>query len=269
MHAAMLNRLELQGDLRRALERDEFRLVYQPVHALDSQALMGVEALLRWHHPTRGIVSPGVFIPIAEQTGLIVAIGRWVIDRACQDLEIWRREMGERAPRSLAVNISGRQIPDPDLFSDIQSALTRANLPASALVLELTESVLLTHTDQTLSVMHRLKHIGVGLALDDFGTGYSSLSYLQRLPIDVLKIDRAFVERLETDANASALARAIIGLGKTLSLRTIAEGIENKTQAELLRHLGCDQGQGFLYGMPMPARELQQYANRTHKFVAA
>jgi diguanylate cyclase (GGDEF)-like protein/PAS domain S-box-containing protein len=269
MHAAMLNRLELQADLRRALEREEFSLVYQPVHALETQALVGVEALLRWAHPTRGSVPPGVFIPIAEQTGLIVPIGKWVIEQACRDAREWRNQLGEIAPQSVAVNISGRQIPEPALFDDIQAALARAELPPSALVLELTESILLTHTDQTLSVMHRLKDIGVGLALDDFGTGYSSLSYLQRLPIDVLKIDRAFVERLETDASASALTRAIVGLGKTLSLRTVAEGVENRTQADLLQHLGCDHGQGFLYGMPMPTRELQRYARRVRKFVAA
>jgi diguanylate cyclase (GGDEF)-like protein/PAS domain S-box-containing protein len=269
MHAAMLNRLELQADLRRALDRGEFSLVYQPVHALETQALVGVEALLRWAHPTRGSVPPNVFIPIAEQTGMIVPIGKWVIDQACRDAHEWRVHLADRAPQSLAVNISGRQIPDPALFDDIQAALTRSELPANALVLELTESILLTHTDQTLSVMHRLKDIGVGLALDDFGTGYSSLSYLQRLPIDVLKIDRAFVERLETDASASALTRAIVGLGKTLSLQTVAEGVENRTQAELLRHLGCDHGQGFLYGMPMPARELERYARRVRKFVAA
>ncbi|MEO8482621.1 MAG: EAL domain-containing protein [Acidobacteriota bacterium] len=269
MHAAMLNRLELQGDLRRALERGEFSLAYQPVHALETQALVGVEALLRWAHPTRGSVPPNVFIPIAEQTGLIVPIGKWVVEQACRDAREWRNQLGDVAPQSVAVNISGRQIPDPGLFEDIQSALARADLPPSALMLELTESVLLTHTDQTLSVMHRLKAIGVGLALDDFGTGYSSLSYLQRLPIDVIKIDRAFVERLETDASASALTRAIVGLGKTLCLRTVAEGIENRTQADLLRHLGCDHGQGFLYGMPMPARELQRYARRVGKFVAA
>jgi diguanylate cyclase (GGDEF)-like protein/PAS domain S-box-containing protein len=269
MHAAMLNRLELQADLRRALERNEFSLAYQPVHALETQALVGVEALLRWAHPTRGSVPPNEFIPIAEQTGLIVPIGRWVIEQACRDAREWRTQLGGVAPQSVAVNISGRQIPDPSLFDDIQDALSRSELPPSALMLELTESVLLTHTDETLSVMHRLKAIGVGLALDDFGTGYSSLSYLQRLPIDVIKIDRAFVERLETDASASALTRAIVGLGKTLSLRTVAEGIENPTQADVLRHMGCDHGQGFLYGMPMPARELQHYASRVGKFVAA
>jgi EAL domain-containing protein (putative c-di-GMP-specific phosphodiesterase class I) len=214
-------------------------------------------------------VPPNVFIPIAEQTGLIVPIGKWVVEQACRDAREWRTRLGDVAPQSVAVNISGRQIPDPGLFEDIQSALSRSELPPTALMLELTESVLLTHTDQTLSVMHRLKAIGIGLALDDFGTGYSSLSYLQRLPIDVIKIDRAFVERLETDASASALTRAIVGLGKTLNLRTVAEGIENRTQADLLRHLGCDHGQGFLYGMPMPARELQRYARRVGKFVAA
>ncbi len=269
LHAAMVSRLELQADLRRALDRGELSVVYQPMHALETQALVGVEALLRWMHPTRGAVAPGTFIPLAEQSGLIVPMGRWVIAQACRDMRTWRQRLGAAAPDRVAVNISGRQLPDPTLFDDIRTSLELAELPATALMLELTESVLLTHTDETLEVMHRLKRAGVFLALDDFGTGYSSLSYLHRLPIDVLKIDRAFVERLPADPGAVALARAIIALGRTLSLRLVAEGIERREQAELLQSLGCDHGQGFLYGAPMTPASLEEYARRAHTRPAA
>ncbi|MGE0593081.1 MAG: putative bifunctional diguanylate cyclase/phosphodiesterase [Vicinamibacterales bacterium] len=268
MHEAMLTRLELQADLRHALERGELTVHYQPIHALDTQRLIGVEALLRWQHPTRGPISPAVFVPIAEDTGLIVGIGRWVLQQACLDLRQWQNDLGPQAPERVSVNVSGRQLPDPQLFDLVQAALAVADLPPSALVLELTESILMKHTDQTLSVMHRLRALGVRIAIDDFGTGYSSLSYLQRLPVDILKIDRAFVERLETDASASALVRAIVGLGHSLSLHTVAEGIETARQAQLLRALGCEQGQGYLFGKPMSTSDLTHFARRQAEHAA-
>ncbi|NOT43848.1 MAG: EAL domain-containing protein, partial [Acidobacteria bacterium] len=268
MHEAMLTRLELQADLRHALERGELTVHYQPIHALDTQRLIGVEALLRWQHPTRGPVSPAVFVPIAEDTGLIVGIGRWVLQQACLDLRQWQNDLGPQAPERVSVNVSGRQLPDPQLFDLVQAALAVADLPPGALVLELTESILMKHTDQTLSVMHRLRALGVRIAIDDFGTGYSSLSYLQRLPVDILKIDRAFVERLETDGSASALVRAIVGLGHSLSLHTVAEGIETVRQAELLRGLGCEQGQGYLFGKPMSTSDLTHFARRQAEHAA-
>jgi EAL domain-containing protein (putative c-di-GMP-specific phosphodiesterase class I) len=192
-----------------------------------------------------------------------VPIGRWVLGRACRDAARWRAKIREGRGLRVSVNMSGRQIPDVDLLDDIRAALSESGLPADAVVLELTESMLLQHTAPMMSLMHRLRGIGVRLAIDDFGTGYSSLSYLQRLPIDILKIDRAFVERVGTDANAAALVRAIVSLGESMSLRTIAEGIENAQQAERLRSLGCDYGQGFFFGMPMSADELAAYIDRS------
>ena len=265
MHAAALDRLQLQNDLRHALERNELDVVYQPVHALDTQDLVGAEALIRWMHPTRGPIQPATFVPVAEETGLIVPIGRWVLERACQDAAGWRTTVNGQLPLQVSVNLSSRQIPAPDLLDDIQRALSTAGLPAGALVLELTESILLEHTAEAMSLLNRLRALGVRLAIDDFGTGYSSLSYLHRLPIDILKIDRAFVEPLGSDANAAKLIRAIVSLGESMSLRTVGEGIESAQQATRLRALGCDYGQGFLYGMPMLSKELASYVKQSRR----
>jgi EAL domain-containing protein (putative c-di-GMP-specific phosphodiesterase class I) len=226
---------------------------------------VGAEALIRWMHPTRGAIQPTTFVPVAEETGLIVPIGRWVIERACQDAAGWRAMGDEHVHLQVSVNISSRQVPDPDLLGDIQRALSRTGLPADAMVLELTESILLEHTAEAMSLLNRLRALGVRLAIDDFGTGYSSLSYLHRLPIDILKIDRAFVEPLGTDANAAKLIRAIVSLGESMSLRTVGEGIESTQQATRLRALGCDYGQGFLYGMPMLSKELVTYVKQTRR----
>ena len=261
MQTAALNRLELQGDLRLALDRGELSLAYQPIHDLETQALIGAEALLRWTHPTRGPVPPSVFVPIAEETGLIVAIGRWVLTQACADANTWRQHLTATRLR-VSVNLSGRQIPVPGLIDDVKSALADSGLSPRFLVLELTERMLLEHDELCVGVLHQLKSTGVRLAIDDFGTGYSSLTYLQRLPVDVLKIDRGFVARIEDDHDSAAITRTIVALAKTMSLRTIGEGIENPRQAELLRQLGCNFGQGFFYGMPMPADELEAYASR-------
>ena len=262
MHAAALDRLEMQNDLRHALERNQLALVYQPVHSLETGELVAAEALLRWNHPTRGLIPPGTFVPIAEETGVIVPIGRWVLQQACLDAARWRSRPGTQQGIRVSVNLSGRQIPDGGLLDDIRRAFKESGLPPGSMILELTESMLLQHTTPMMTLMHRLRALGVRLAIDDFGTGYSSLSYLQRLPIDILKIDRAFVERLTTDTNAAALVRAIISLGESMSLKTVAEGIEDGQQAEKLRVLGCDLGQGFFYGMPMSAEDLGGYAGR-------
>jgi diguanylate cyclase (GGDEF)-like protein/PAS domain S-box-containing protein len=261
MQADAANRLELQQDLRRALERGELSLVYQPIHDLETVSLVGVEALLRWMHPTRGPIPPTVFVPIAEETGLIVAIGRWVLQQACADACIWRARIASTKLR-VAVNISGRQIPSTSLVDDVTRALADCGLPPGALSLELTERVLLQYDELAVEVLHQLKSTGVRLAIDDFGTGYSSLTYLQRLPVDIMKIDRGFVARLEHDDDAAGLARTIVALARTMSMQTIAKGIENSRQAELLRQIGCNLGQGFFYGVPMPADELEDYAER-------
>jgi EAL domain-containing protein (putative c-di-GMP-specific phosphodiesterase class I) len=268
MHAAVTNRLELQADLRHALDRNELVLCYQPIHALETQLLVGVEALLRWNHPTRGSIAPGVFVPIAEETGVIVPIGRWVLNRACLDAQTWEANLA-RAPLRVSVNVSHRQIPGPGLADDVQAALRASGLAPGLLGLEFTESVLLQNADETLAVMARLRTQGVRLAIDNFGTGYSSLSHLHRLPIDTLKIDRAFIGRMSEDDSAVTLARGIIALGQSMSLSTVAEGIENAQQAEQLRALGCDFGQGFFYGAAMTAQDLETYARRRHALSAA
>ncbi len=269
MHAAALTRRELQDNLRHALERGELSLVYQPMHALESQALVGAEALLRWRHPTRGPIPPATFIPIAEEIGLIVPIGRWVLHQACRDARVWRSHGTATAGLRVAVNLSGRQVPHGDLVDDVRAAIHSAALPPNAMVLELTESMLLRDTEQMTTVMRQLKALGVGLAIDDFGTGYSSLGNLQQLPIDILKIDRSFVDRISADEEGAVLADAIISLGRSLSLNTVAEGIENAQQAERLRSLGCDFGQGFFFSMPLSAADLIGYAERNLAFTAA
>jgi diguanylate cyclase (GGDEF)-like protein/PAS domain S-box-containing protein len=269
MHTVAVTRLDLLSDLRHAIERHELMVVYQPIHSLETQALVGVEALARWRHPTRGLVPPLSFIPIAEESGLITPIGRWVLEQACRDAQGWRTRNPELATMTVAVNLSGRQIPEPSLLLDVQRALDEAGLPPEALVLELTESVLLEHTEQARAVMDCLKMLGVGLAIDDFGTGYSSLSYLQQLPLDILKIDRSFVERMETDAGGEGLARAVIGLAASLSLRTVAEGIEHPAQAERLYALGCTRGQGYFYSAALPADQLEAYAQKTTRLLAS
>ena len=269
MHTVAVTRLELLSDLRHAVERDELLVVYQPIHSLETQALVGVEALLRWKHPSRGLMAPLTFIPLAEESGLITPIGRWVLDRACRDAQHWRTSLPDLANLTIAVNLSGRQIPEPSLLLDVQRALNESGLPPDALVLELTESVLLQHTEQARAVLDCLKMLGVGLAIDDFGTGYSSLSYLQQLPLDILKIDRSFVERMATDPGGEGLARAVIALGSTLSLRTVAEGIEHPEQAERLRALGCHRGQGYHFSHALPADQFESYARRRIALLAS
>jgi diguanylate cyclase (GGDEF)-like protein/PAS domain S-box-containing protein len=268
MHAVAVTRLELQSDLRHAADRGELMVCYQPIHALGSQALVGVEALLRWTHAGRGPIPPTTFIPLAEESGVIAPIGKWVLEQACRDAQGWRSRIPELSHLTVSVNLSGRQIPEPNLLIDVQRALDTAGLPPEALILELTESVLLQHTEQARAVMDCLKMLGVGLAIDDFGTGYSSLSYLQQLPLDILKIDRSFIERMDSDAGGEGLARAVIGLAQTLSLRTVAEGIEQVAQAERLHALGCDRGQGFFYSHALPADQLEAYAQKSISLLA-
>ncbi|MGZ8491238.1 MAG: EAL domain-containing protein [Gemmatirosa sp.] len=254
MYEAVRDRMSLGSDLHQALERREFRLVYQPVVDLATEAIVGVEALVRWHHPERGVVGPCAFIPLAEESGLILPLGRWVLGEACRQAAAWRR-MGIEELR-VAVNISGRQLEHPQLVADVASALGAAGLPPGALLLEITESVVMQDTEASLHRLHELKDIGVQLAIDDFGTGYSSLSYLQRFPVDVLKIDKSFVDGVADGGSHAALARTIIALGETLSLCTVAEGIETPEQGATLLALGCGTGQGYHYSRPRPADEI-------------
>jgi diguanylate cyclase (GGDEF)-like protein/PAS domain S-box-containing protein len=256
MHREVMNRLELEGDLRRAVERrngaGEFALVYQPIVDLRSGAVSGVEALIRWHHPRRGLMYPSQFIPLAEETGLIVSLGAWVLREACRQAREWdARSVEGSSALTLTVNLSGHQLQHPGIVELVHESLAESGLAGDRLVLEITESVLMQQTDLMLQRLRALKTVGVRLAIDDFGTGYSSLSYLQRFPIDILKIAKPFVDDVGIPSTDPALARAIIALGETLCLRTIAEGIEAAEQLAGLRALGCELGQGYYLSRPV------------------
>jgi diguanylate cyclase (GGDEF)-like protein/PAS domain S-box-containing protein len=252
MYTNVIDRLEMEGALRRAIERGELTLHYQPIVALRSGELVGVEALVRWNHPRHGSLVPLHFIPLAEETGLIVPLGRWVMAESIRQLMQWKTSYPGR-PISVYVNISGRELTEADAVGEIQRMMVESGVVSESLVLEITESVLMQQTDAVLAKLHELKALGLRLAIDDFGTGYSSLSYLQRFPIDILKIAKPFVDDVAAGVERSALARAIIGIGSTLKLTTLAEGIEMAEQRAGLVSLGCELGQGYYFARPLPA----------------
>jgi diguanylate cyclase (GGDEF)-like protein/PAS domain S-box-containing protein len=257
MYADIRERLDLEAALRAAIEGHQLTLFYQPIVALQSGAIYGVEALLRWEHPQFGRLLPQHFIPLAEETGLIVQLGAWVLGEACRQVHEWRQKFTD-LPLAISVNISGRQLQGTGLTEALRQTLHSSGVEPSAVVLEITESVLMQQTDAVLERLQQLKALGVRLAIDDFGTGYSSLSYLQRFPIDILKIAKPFVEEVGQGADRSALARAIIGLGDTLRLRTIAEGIERAEQRAALLELGCTLGQGYHFWPALSAPAVEE-----------
>lgn len=256
MHQAALERLVVEADLRRAIEHEEFFLQYQPIVELATGNIIGAEALVRWMCRDRGTVPPGLFIPIAEETGLIVPMGRWVLRRACREAQRWTRERGFAC--RITVNLSGRQLQDAQIVADVRQALEDSGLDPTQLVLEITESMLMHNTELSMGRLVALKALGVSLAIDDFGTGYSSLSYLQRYPIDILKIDKAFVEVIDRGGEGPVLAQAIVALGETLRMNAVAEGIETEAQRAALLGLGCELGQGYLFAPPLDAEEYWQ-----------
>ena len=251
MHVAVLERLELEGDLQRAIGRDEFVLHYQPIYKLRTGEIAGVEALVRWRHPERGTLSPGEFIPLAEDTRIILPLGRWVLRQACRQAARWRREVPGYETLAVSVNLSSAQLADAELADEVREALEESGLDPPSLILELTETAFLEHTDAVAERLWQLKGLGVQLAVDDFGTGYSSLQHLRQFPIDVLKIAKSFVDGLGGASDESALARAIIDLGGSFQLRVVAEGIETSDQVDRLLELGCDLGQGFHFAAPL------------------
>jgi diguanylate cyclase (GGDEF)-like protein/PAS domain S-box-containing protein len=251
MHAETLARLELENELRRALERNELSLRYQPIVSLKDGTITGMEALVRWEHPRRGTLLPAEFIALAEDTGLIVPIGEWVLKQACRQAKAWQSRYGSAVPFTMTVNVSGHQLQHVGMAAAVRAALADSGLDPATLVLEITESVLMQQTDTLLTSLRALKALRVRLAIDDFGTGYSSLSYLKRFPIDILKIAKPFIDDVGNGIADSALARAIIGLGDTLKLQTIAEGIEMPAQLAELRSLGCELGQGYYFARPL------------------
>lgn len=259
MHEALMERIELEGDLRRGIEEREFVIHYQPIIDLQTREMMGMEALVRWDHPRFGQLSPMKFIPLAEETNLIVPLGEWILKEACAQAQTWRQTYDELHSVSLTVNISIRQFIQAELIEIVSNALKTSGLPPELLILEITESFMLQDTEATILKLHELKNLGIRLAIDDFGTGYSSLSYLQRFPIDILKIDKSFVDKLGQGSEGNAVARAIIMMGDSLNLKTIAEGIEHSDQISALRDLGCEAGQGFHFAKPLTAEDMNLF----------
>jgi EAL domain-containing protein (putative c-di-GMP-specific phosphodiesterase class I) len=249
-----IERLKLESALRRALEREQFSLYYQPKIDMASGQITGVEALLRWNHPDLGTVSPGQFIPLAEETGLIVPIGRWVLEEACAQNMAWQRR-GLR-PVTMAVNLSPRQFADPNLLHDVDEALVASGMSPVLLQLEVTESMVMRNVSRAIKVLDAIQSRGIRLAIDDFGTGYSSMSLMKQFPIDTIKIDRSFVRDLPVDSEDQAIAQAIISMGKALGMTVIAEGVETVEQEAFLRSHACDEMQGFLFSKPLPAKQM-------------
>jgi EAL domain-containing protein (putative c-di-GMP-specific phosphodiesterase class I) len=255
MHRAALARLALTGDLERALERREFVLHYQPIVDLATGAMNGVEALLRWRTSSRRLILPGEFVSLAEETGLIVPLGEWVLETACREARRWDEEAPD-AGLSVSVNVSGRQVAEPGFVEVVAAALRRSGVAPDRLVLEFTENVLIEDSAQSAATLSQLKGLGVRLAIDDFGTGFSSLGYLRRFPIDVLKIDGSFIASLSGGQEQRAVVNAILRLGETLHLETVAEGIEEAGQVADLRSMGATFGQGHFFARAVPADEI-------------
>jgi diguanylate cyclase (GGDEF)-like protein/PAS domain S-box-containing protein len=259
----ILDNLDLENRLRGALERQELSLCYQPIVELATRRVVGAEALLRWTSPERGPISPARFIPIAEESGLIVPIGQWVLEEACREAKSWQCE--GKPPVKLAVNISGIQFLRTDLASVVDGVLTRSGLSARELELEITESILITHVERCLETIGRIHAMGVSLAVDDFGTGFSSLAYLKRFHVDTLKVDQSFVRDLLLDSEGASIVRAIIDLGRSLSLHTLAEGVERQEQAQILMAAGCRFAQGYLFSWPLPAHEFKAFLDSSRE----
>ena len=255
MHAAVVYRMTLEQDLRTALQEEQLVLFYQVQVDVQGQVI-GTEALVRWQHPQRGLISPGEFIAVAEESGLILSLGEWVLRKACQQLAVWAKEP-THAHLSVAVNVSGRQMLQSDFADQVRHALADTGAPANRLKLELTESLLLDNPQDTITKMTELKAHGVGFSLDDFGTGYSSLAYLRQLPMDQIKIDQSFVQNIVTDPRATAIVRTIVTLADNLGLSVIAEGVETQAQRDSLLANGCFAYQGYLFGRPVPINEIK------------
>jgi diguanylate cyclase (GGDEF)-like protein len=256
MQDAVQARMELEMDLRRALEREELFLVYQPTFALQSMTLTGVEALVRWRHPLRGVVQPNDFIPLLEETGLIVEAGRWVLNEAARQGAAWRRA-GHLI--GVAVNVSARQLDSDQFVAEVRGALARSRLDADALTLEITETALMRNAEETARRLHAIKALGVRIAIDDFGTGYSSFAHLRQFPVDALKIDRSFISRLAENPEGETLIHTLVQLGKALAIETLAEGIEQEHELSVLQEEQCDSGQGFLFARPLELEQAEAF----------
>ena len=259
INAQAIARFHMEADLRRALDHQEFVLYYQPLVCLRTGIIEGWEALVRWKHPEKGLIPPVHFIPLAEETGLIVPLGRWVLEEAVRQASIWRVQFASDPPRLISVNLSARQFQQQDLIQTVTEALDSSNFDPRCLKLEITESVMMRDPKATLEALNTLRDLDIHLVVDDFGTGYSSLSYLKRFPVDTLKVDKSFVDGLGKDSESTAIVKAVISLAKSLGMRVTAEGIETEDQLERLRALDCDLGQGYLFSRPVPAAEAEAF----------
>jgi diguanylate cyclase (GGDEF)-like protein len=257
MHARVVDRLETERDLRRAVERREMFLQYQPIVSLETGAVRGFEALVRWRHPERGVIPPANFIPLAEETGLIIPVGMWVLGEACRQMRRWQGLYPADGPLTISVNLSGRQFTQPDLPEQVEAVLRETGLDPRCLKLEITESVVMEDVGAATRTLERLRALGVELSVDDFGTGYSSLSYLQRFPVSTLKIDRSFVSRMTESEGTAEIVRTVMRLAQNLGMGVVAEGVETEQQREMLRALECEFGQGYYFSRPMDGDEAE------------
>jgi EAL domain-containing protein (putative c-di-GMP-specific phosphodiesterase class I) len=264
MHASAVNLLQIETDLRKALEREQFYLLYQPIVSLDNFKLCGFEALVRWHHPERGLVSPLDFIPIAEETGQIIQLGEWALEEACRQMREWQEKYPQASPFFMSVNLSAKQFNHTLLMAQVDSVLRKTGLNPRQLKLEITEGAVMENIDTATEMLRHLRDLGVQLAIDDFGTGYSSLSYLHRFPIDTLKIDRSFVTRMAQNLENVEIVRTIVMLAQVLGMDVVAEGVETNEQLVILQKLGCENGQGYFFSKPVNADGAEKIIAETY-----
>jgi EAL domain-containing protein (putative c-di-GMP-specific phosphodiesterase class I) len=262
MHGRAVDRLELENDLRRAIEENEFVVHYQPIVNLQTGELWGFEALVRWEHPERGLLDPDEFMPVAEESGLVVPMGEMVLGEACRRAVGWQEEFSHTPPLAMSVNLSGRQLRRPDLPEIVERALAETGLPASSLGLDITETVYISALDANTAALDRLRALGIRISLDDFGSGYSSLSYLKRLPTDILKIDKSFIKGLGVEAEDTAIVQTVVDLAHIMGMEVVAEGVEIEEQETLLKEMGCDMAQGFYFATPMPPEAVPGFLSR-------
>lgn len=262
MHAQAMVRLQLEAELRHALERQEFRLHFQPIVSLHNGRISGFEALVRWEHPKRGLIAPSEFIPLAEETGLILSIGKWVLREACRQARQWQVQFPQHPPLTMSVNLSARQLAQPDLIDYLDRVLRETGLAPNSLKLELTESVAMENAERTQRLLSELKRLGIQVSIDDFGTGYSSLSYLRRLPIDTLKIDRSFVRHIDADEESREIVRTIMMLAHNLNMDVIAEGAETSEEISHLKKLNCEYAQGYFFFKPSDSTTIEAILHR-------
>jgi diguanylate cyclase (GGDEF)-like protein len=262
MHGRAVDRLELENDLRRAIEQNEFVVHYQPIVNLQTGRLWGFEALVRWDHPERGLLDPDEFVPVAEESGLVVPMGELVLEEACRRAVEWQRAFPRTPPLAMSVNLSGRQLRRPDLHEVIGEALKESGLPASSLGLDITETVYISAVDANTAALDRLKALGIRISLDDFGSGYSSLPYLKRLPANIIKIDKSFTRGLGVEVEDTAIVQTVVDLAHILGMEVVGEGVEIEVQQTLLREMGCDFAQGFYFAKPLPPDAVPSFLSR-------